>query len=349
MKIPLFKINQSSKDISKVASVIRSCRQWANGPISREFEKAIAKSTKNKYAVVSNSGTSALHAAMIALEISDGDEVIVPSFTFISTANAVLYVGAVPIFADIEEETYGIDPKTVLNLITPRTKAIVAVHYGGTPCRIAELRKIADDYGLWLIEDCAESMGADCGTYGDIACWSFCQNKIITTGDGGAATTNNKEIYNRLRLIVNLGKSGNDFTELGYNWRLSEIQSALGLAQLSRLKSIVSKRRANAKYLCGKLNVPYNKNSVFQLFTIRKNRRDIDKIKKNLKGVDWKVYFNPVHLTKYYQRLGYRKGTLPVTEKVSKEVITLPMYPDLTRRELDIIARNTWKALSSNR
>jgi dTDP-4-amino-4,6-dideoxygalactose transaminase len=346
MSIPLFKINQTLKDISRVSKVIKSGRQWAAGPMSTVFESAIANTAKTKYAVVCNSGTSALHATMIALGITEGDEVIVPSFTFISTANAPLYVGATPVFADIEEETFGIDPKIVLNLITSRTKAIIAVHYGGNPCKIKELKKIAADHGLFLIEDCAESMGADCGTYGDASIWSFCQNKIITTGDGGAITTNNKAIYDKLKLIVNLGKDGNDFSDLGYNWRLSEAQCALGLSQLSRIKNIIKKRKANAKYLASKLKVPYLRDSVYQLFTIRKTAKEISKIKKNLKGVDWKVYFKPVHLTKYYKRLGYADWPLPVTEKVSNEVITLPMFPDLTRKEMDTIARNTWTALS---
>jgi perosamine synthetase len=286
---------------------------------------------------------------MLALGIGKGDEVIIPSFTFISTANAPLYVGAKPVFVDIEEETYGLNPNVVLNRITKKTKAIIAVHYGGNPCKIKELKRICDDHGIFLIEDCAESMGADCGIYGDISIFSFCQNKIITTGDGGCLATNHTEIYKKLKKIVNLGKEGNDFTELGYNWRLSEMQCALGMSQLERINTIVKKRKSNAKYLAKKLNVPYLKNSVYQLFTIRKSQEEIKKLKNNLKGVDWKVYFNPVHLTDYYKRLGYLGGSLPATEKITNEVITLPMYPDLTRKDLDFIATQVWKALSSKK
>lgn len=349
IKIPLFKINQTKKDILSLTTIIKSGQCWANGGKCEEFEKNIANHIGTKYAVVCNSGTSALHAAMIALEIGKGDEVIVPSFTFISTCNAPLYVGATPVFADIEEENYGLDPKVVLNSITPKTKAVIAVHYGGNPCRIKELKKICDDHGLFLIEDCAESMGADCGTYGDISIFSFCQNKIITTGDGGAITTNRKAIYEKLKLIVNLGKSKNDFTELGYNWRLSEPQCALGMSQLERIDTIIEKRRKNAKWLAERLGVPFNQKSVYQLFTIRLSQKEILKLKKNLTGVDWKVYFNPVHLTSFYKRLGYSGGSLPATERISKEVITLPMYPDLTRKDLEFIATQVWKALSSKK
>jgi perosamine synthetase len=351
MKIPLFKINQTKKDISKVTDVIGSGRCWANGKLCEIFEKKIAKFVGTKYAVVCNSGTSALHAAMIALEIEKGDEVIVPSFTFISTANAPLYVGATPVFADIEDETYGIDPKVVLNLITPKTKAIIAVHYGGNPCKIKELKKIADDHGLFLIEDCAESMGADCGTYGDISIFSFCQNKIISTGDGGCLATNSKPIYEKLKQIVNLGKEKNEFVSLGYNWRLSEIQCALGISQLARIKTIIKKRKDNAKFLSKLLEIPYLEKSVYQLFTIRKTEKEIIKLKKRLNNyfIDWKVYFNPVHLSPFYKGLGYSEGSLPVTERVSKQVITLPMYPDLTMEELEHIGNKAWKILSSNK
>lgn len=348
MKIPLFRINQNQKDVLAVTEIIKSGRCWANGKKCDEFEKKIAVFVGTKYAVACNSGTSALHAAMIVLGIGKGDEVIVPSFTFISTANAPLYVGAKPIFADIEEENFGIDPKVVLNLITKRTKAIIAVHYGGNPCKIKELKKIADDHGLFLIEDCAESMGADCGKYGDVSIFSFCQNKIITTGDGGAIVTNNQVLYERLKRIVNLGKSGNDFVSLGYNWRLSELQCALGISQLARIKEIIKKRKANAKYLCKLLDIPYLDKSVYQLFTIRKSEKAIEALKERLKNnyIDWKVYFNPVHLTPFYKSLGYKEGSLPVTETVSKEVITLPLYPDLTRQEMEYIGTKVWKVLS---
>jgi perosamine synthetase len=348
MKVPLFKINQTQSDIKSITKILKSKTQWANGKECLKFEKQLSKKLKSKYAVVCNSGTSALHAAMIALEIGSGDEVLVPSFTFISTANAPLYVGAKPVFADIEKETFGIDPKDVLRKITDKTKAIIAVHYGGNPCKIEELRKIADDYGLFLVEDCAEAMGARVGLWGDISVWSFCQNKIITTGDGGALTTNSNNLYNNLKCIVNLGKVGNEFVSLGYNWRLSEIQCALGISQLKRLDYIINSRRSNAKYLSGKLGIPFLNNSVYQLFTIRKSEKEIFELKRRLPNyfISSKVYFDPVHLTPFYKGLGYTEGSLPVTERVSKQVITLPMYPDLTRQGMDYIANKVWKALS---
>lgn len=287
---------------------------------------------------------------MIALGISDYDEVIVPSFSFISTANAPLYVGARAVFADIETETYALDIDSVKSKVTGCTKAIILVHYAGQPAR--DRKKIANfakETGIYLIEDCAESMGADCGNYGDIACWSFCQNKIITTGDGGALTTNKKWLYDELKQIVNLGKKNNKFVSLGYNWRLSEMQCALGISQLASIDDFIAKRRSHAKYLCEKLQKPFDPNSVYQLFTVRYKAKEIARIKKNLKDVSWNVYFRPIHLTGYYKSLGYAEGSLPVTESIAKQVITLPMYPNLTRRDLDYIADKVWTAISSNR
>lgn len=342
----LFRPSLTSKDISAVTTVLKSRRHWANGTLAGELEKKLAEYLKSKYAVVCNSGTSALHAAMLALEISDYDEVIVPSFTFISTANAPAYVGATPVFADIEDETYGLDANDVLKKITDKTKAIIIVHYAGRPARdLRKIREIANDYNLFLIEDCCESMGADCGKLGDISCWSFCQNKIISTGDGGCLTTNNKSLYSELKLIVNLGKQKKQFVSLGYNWRLSEMQCALGITQLAEADNFISKRRKNSKLLSKLLGTDYYPESVYQLFTLRKTEKEIRKLKKKL-DIPWGVYFNPVHLSKYYQTLGYSKGSLPVTERVSKEVITLPMYPDLTRKDLAHIADNVWTALS---
>lgn len=187
-KIPLFKIYWDKEDIKAVTEAIKGGMNWAVGSNVEKFEKMIAKYIGAKYCVVFNSGTSALHATLLAYGIKEDDEVIVPSFTFIATANAPLFVGAKPVFADIEEETYGLDSEDVKEKITKKTKAIIPIHYGGCPCKIMELREVADDHNLILIEDAAESLGArigdkKVGTFGDSTMLSFCQNKIITTGD----------------------------------------------------------------------------------------------------------------------------------------------------------------------
>ena len=214
-KIPLFKIYWDKKDITAISDTIKKGTGWAVGPNVEKFEKEISKYIGVKYALVFNSGTSALHSLLLSYRIGPGDEIIVPSFTFIATANAVLFVGAKPIFAEIEEDTLGLDPKDIEKKITSKTKAIIVVHYGGSPCKIEEIKKIAKKYNLILIEDAAESLGAKfrdkkIGALGDSAILSFCQNKIITTGEGGAVVTNSKEIYEKLKLIRSHGRLENE-------------------------------------------------------------------------------------------------------------------------------------------
>src|SRR3990172_1871375 len=194
-RIPLFKIYWDRNDVAAVTSIIEKGANWAIGPEIKEFEKAVSEYIGVKYAVAVNSGTSALHVVLAAHGIGPGDEVIVPAFTFIATANAPLFVGAKPVFADIEEKTFGLDAADVEKKITPRTKAILPIHYGGCPCLIDELKEVAARHKLLLIEDAAEALGAavndrKVGSIGDIGILSFCQNKLVTTGEGGAVVTN---------------------------------------------------------------------------------------------------------------------------------------------------------------
>ena len=264
MKIPLFKIYWDEEDIEMVNNVIKRGAYWTTGPTTEEFEKMISEYVGSKYGVVFNSGTSALHSILLAYGIKEGDEVIVPSFTFISTANAPLFVGAKPIFADIEEKTFGLDPESVKEKITKKTKAIIPIHYGGGPCLIRDLKAIAEDHNLILIEDVAESFGAkikerNVGTFGDSAMFSFCQNKIITTGEGGAITTDSREIYEKLKLIRSHGRRENsnyfttseyaDYLTLGYNFRISDITAALGISQIRKIDEIIEMRSATWIYL----------------------------------------------------------------------------------------------------
>ena len=211
-KIPLFKIYWDKDDVKAVENAIKRGMSWAIGPEVTQFEQKLADYLKVKYCLTFNSGTSALHAALLAHGIGAGDEVIVPSFTFIATANAPLFVGAKPVFADIEEKTLGLDPADVEKKITPRTKAIIPIHYGGCPCLIEELRDVARRHNLLLIEDAAEALGAGingkkAGSIGDAGILSFCQTKTMTTGEGGAVTTGSPEIYEKLKLIRSHGRS----------------------------------------------------------------------------------------------------------------------------------------------
>jgi len=365
--IPLFKIYWDQQDVSAMTSAIESGMSWAEGPSINVFEDNLAAYVGKKHAVTFNSGTSALHAILLAYGIGEGDEVIVPSFTFIATANAPLFVGAKPVFAEIEETTYGLDPKDVKRKITSRTKAILPIHYAGCSCFIEELKRIADDNGLLLIEDAAEALGAEfggakAGSFGDAAVLSFCQNKIITTGEGGAVVTDSDEICNLLKLIRSQGRPNNssyftsttnaEYVSLGYNFRMSSLTASLGIAQLNKIDKIIAMRKKNAQRINELLSqieeVVIPKDiagfyQVYQLYTIRLggNSHMRDDLMQYLSdnGVISKVYFHPVHLTQFYkQRFGYQAGELPVTEKISAEVLTLPMYPSLSDTEITYIA-----------
>ena len=348
--IPLFKIHWDKSDIETVAKVIKSGKNWAIGKEVEELEKAVSKYVGVKHGVAFSSGTTALHALMLAYGIKEGDEVIVPSFTFVATANCILFVGAKPVFAEIERDSLGLDPEDVERKITDKTKAIIAVHYGGCPCEIRKLKRIAKRHKLLLIEDACEALGAKVGNFGDASVFSFCQNKIVTSGEGGMVTTNDSKLTEKLRLLRNHGKLGDDTVVLGYNFRMPNLLAALALSQFKRINKIVAKRRSNARYLTKLLfNGEIQDDHTYQLYTIL-FCKDRDKKKEALEkgGVCPKIYFTPIHLTKLYKSLGYCEGQLPITEQISKEVLTLPMYPDLTRKEMDQMAKILCKMISSD-
>ena len=371
MNIPLFKIFHDELDIEQVSTEINSGANWAVGPKVEEFEEKIANYMGCEYAVALNSGTSALHANLLANRIGKNDEVIVPSFTFIATANAPLFVGAKPVFADIEKDTFGLDPESVEENITKNTKAIIPIHYGGCPCKINNLKDLAEDNDLILIEDAAESFGADIngkmtGTFGDSGILSFCQNKIITTGEGGALITDSKKLYEEIVLIRSHGRLENedyfnsasffDYISLGYNWRMSNITSALGLAQIEKVNEIIQMRIEKSEYMTKRLNEetdevetfnpPKGYKCVYQLYSVLANFRDelIDYLSEN--GISSKIYFDPVHLSNFYSEKLKYKSTLPVTEEVSKKTLTLPMFPSITHDEIDYIASKIGKFYS---
>jgi len=362
-KIPLFKIYWDESDVENVSNCIKSGMYWAEGPVIQEFEALIADYIGTKYCVTFNSGTSAQHAALLASGIGEGDEVIVPSFTFISTANSALFVGAKPVFADIEEQTFGLDPNSVLENISSKTRAIMPVHYGGCPCKIKELREIADDYGLTLIEDAAEAFGAEIngkkvGSFGDTSMLSFCQNKVITTGEGGALVTDSEEIYQKLKLLRSHGRADNahyfsstqasDYITLGYNFRMSSLTASLGISQIQKTSEIIRMRRERAVYFTSRLKkevgnkvhfseIPDSYFNVYQLYTVLVDKRDELMGYLADRGIMTKVYFSPVHKTYFYQNvLGY-ECKLPVTEKLAENVLTLPMHPCLTFDEIDCV------------
>jgi len=364
-KIPLYKVDWDKEDVKTVTDVIKRGMDWAIGPEIEEFEQSLANYHDSKYCVVFNSGTSAGHAALLSLNLKPSSEIIVPSFTFIATANWPLMVGTKPIFSEIEEETLGMDPSYLDSIISKKTKVIMPIHYGGMPCKIIEIKKFAEQHKLILIEDSAESIGSTIGnkktgSFGDMSILSFAGNKVLTTGEGGAVIVNSKKLYEKLKLIRSHGRQTNlnyfqtnktpKYISLGYNWRMSSMTAALGISQLSKIDKLISKRRKNAQYLSSKLNkhskiiLPFdskNHKSVFQLYTIRitgKNLRDNLMAFLEKRGIMSKIFFEPVHLSKFYSKNMNKKISLPVTEKISQQVLTLPMYPSLTKDEINFIS-----------
>jgi perosamine synthetase len=366
MKIPLFKTYSDEDDVKAVSEVIKRGTFWAIGPEIEEFEKKIANYIGVKYALAFNSGTSALHTLLLAYEIK-GKEVIVPSFTFIATANAVILAGGKPVFAEVETDTFGLDYEDVKKRITPNTIAIMPIHYGGFPARdIENLKKLAEENNILLIEDAAQSIGSTVrekkvGSFGDSAIFSFCQNKILTTGEGGVILTNSEKIYNKAKFLRSHGRvelekdyfsstEDNDYIEPGYNFRMSSMTAALGLSQFEKINELINLRREKAKYLSNNLSKIKEINllkelennfQVYQMYTIK---LESEKIRNNLqkylmgKGIMSKVYFNPVHLKSLYKsECGFKEGDLPVTEELSSKILTLPFYPRISFNELDYI------------
>ncbi len=366
-KIPLFKIYWDDEDIEMITSSVKRGMFWAVGPNIEKFEGMLSEYIGRKYAIAFNSGTSALHAILLAYEIGQGDEVIVPSFTFIATANAPIFVGAKPVFADIKETDYGLDPDSVVCKITPRTKAIIPVHYGGGPCSITELKKTAEEHNLILIEDAAESFGAKhngkkVGTFGDSAMFSLCQTKVFTTGEGGFIVTDSQDIAEKLKLIRSHGRAETanyfssaeymDYVTLGYNFRMPDIVAALGISQLRKVDLLIEMRRKNSEYMTQALSgiedivLPEFPEEVFHVYQeyairVRAGAKMRDLLKAHLagRGILTRVSFYPIHLTHFYKNVLKYEDKLDVTEKVSSRALTLPMYPSITKEEMDCIAQ----------
>ncbi|WP_292465957.1 DegT/DnrJ/EryC1/StrS family aminotransferase [Methanolobus sp.] len=337
-------------EIEAVSDVLRS-GMIAQGQRVADFEQAFAEYNGVEHAVAVNSGTAALHAALLAHGIGKGDEVITSPFSFIATANAVLFTGATPVFADIEPETFNIDPDLMAEKIGPRTKAIMPVHLYGHPAEMDAIREIAEDRHLLLIEDACQSHGATfggkkVGSFGTGA-FSFYPTKNMTTSEGGMLTTNSKDVAEKARMIRAHGSAQRYLHEmLGYNLRMTDICAAIGLVQLQKLDRYTVQRQQNAESLTKGLQdvenitCPTVRNGcghVFHQYTVRTTRRDDLAAYLNDKGIGTGIHYPiPIHRQPYYQDLGYT-DSMPISEKASREVLSLPVHPQLAEEDINHI------------
>lgn len=328
----------------------------AQGPRVAEFEDAFASYIGTRHAIAVSSGTTALHLALLAAGVGPGDEVITTPFSFIATANAILYCGAKPVFVDIEEGTFNIDPCLIGGRITPRTKAILPVHLYGQSCALEKIVAMCSKRGLALIEDACQAHGAEyagrrVGSFGT-GCFSFYPTKNMTTGEGGMITTNDSGVAEKARILRAHG-AGQRYhhTHLGYNYRMTDIAAALGITQLRRLDEFNSRRIANARALTAgiagisSLQAPVEVGGtrhVFHQFTVRVRKgspvtRDQLAMSLKEKGIASGVYYPlPIHKQPLYQKMGYVE-TLPVAEEASRQVLSLPVHPGLSRDDVERI------------
>jgi len=323
----------------------------AQGPRVKAFEEAFAEMCGVKHAVATSSGTTALHVALLAHEIGPGDEVITSPFTFIASANSVLFTGARPVFVDIDPVTFNVDPAQVEDAITPRTKAILPVHLFGLMAEMDALMDIAEAHGLIIIEDACQAHGAaykgkKAGSFGT-GTFSLYPTKNITSAEGGMITTNDDEIAERCRVIRQHGMRRRYYhDELGFNFRMTDVHAAIGLAQLGKLERFNAQRMANAAYLTAHLRgvtpptVPEGYHHVFHQYTVRVPGGKRDELAAYLRenGVGTGIYYPvPIHQQTYYvHELGYDQ-TLPEAERATGEVLSLPVHPALTQADLETI------------
>jgi UDP-4-amino-4,6-dideoxy-N-acetyl-beta-L-altrosamine transaminase len=377
-EIPFFVPWITDEDKEEVLKILSS-RWLTGGPKAKEFEKQFADYVRVKHAVSVSSCTAALHLAMRALNIKHGDEVIVPVFTFASTANAVIFCGAKPVFADIDTRTFNLTTEDILNKVTKKTKAVTVVHYAGQPADMKEIMEIAEDHRLHVIEDCAHSLGAGyqgrkTGGIGTAGCFSFYPTKGITTVEGGMLTTNEEQIAKKAKLLREHGMTRSaldrekgaewyyDVADLGYNYRLTEVQAALGISQLKRVEDGIKKRVELAHYYTTKLSkikgiiTPYeakNRTHVYHLYVIKVLKekfglsRDELFTKLSSKGIGLSVHYTPLHFMTLYKKMGtYHTGSFPNAEEAYKEVLSLPLFPTMTRNQINYVVNSIQDCLS---
>jgi dTDP-4-amino-4,6-dideoxygalactose transaminase len=373
-KIPLADIDFDSKEEAAVLEVIRS-RWLTMGAVTQAFEEEFASYVGARHAIAVANGTAALHLACMGLGLGLGDEVIVPSLTFVATANAVRYTGAIPVFADIESELdLDISLSSIVQNLTDKTRAIMVMHYGGYACDMPEITEFARAHGLMVIEDAAHAVGSEiegrkAGVWGDVGCFSFFSNKNMTTGEGGMVVTNDDSVAEKMRLLRSHGMTSMswdrhkghawsyDVVELGYNYRMDEIRAALGRVQLSKLEKNNARRRAlstlyrdQLEELIPTIVVPFSEprgTSACHLFPILlpvgyDRIRFMEHLKTN--GIQTSIHYPPIHKFQTYSESGEDHYNLPMTENVAGREVTLPLYAGLTDENIAYVAQTVRSA-----
>jgi perosamine synthetase len=355
-QIPLARPFLDRREEELVLEVLRS-GDLALGPMYRRFEEAFADVAGTRYAVACSSGTAGLHACLQRVGVGPGDEVITSAFSFVASANVILFQHATPVFAEIDERTLNVDPAAIEAAITPRTKAIIPVHIFGYPCEIGAISRIAAAHGLAVVEDACEALGASVdgrplGTFGNPAVYGFYPNKQITTGEGGMITTDDPDVERELRSIVNQGRSDNGdwlvHQRLGFNFRMDEMSAAVGLAQLEKLEFLLAERaRVASRYqqlLAGVdgIELPHAGGHARTWFIYYVRLADgIDRRAviegMDARGIATRPYLPAIHLQPEYRRLGMCEGMLPITERVSRSTLALPFFIQLEDQDIEYV------------
>lgn len=359
--IPYGKQTIGAEDIAAITEVLNS--DWlTTGPKVVEFEQAVADFCGVEHGVAMSNGTAALHAAMASLEIAPGDEVIVPAITFVATANAVVYQGGTPVFADVDPDTLLVDPSSIKERLSPRTKLIVAMDYAGQPCEYDALREISSARGIPLLADACHAIGAEykgtkVGALADVTTLSFHPVKPITTGEGGMVLTSDDKLAEKMRVFRNHGITTDfrqresagawdyDMVSLGYNFRLPDLACALGISQLKKLPAWIARRNEIAEIyrkafdsMPGVEPIPMraNRSHGYHLFVVKvAGDRTAAFRKLRAEGIGVSVHYKPVYLHPFYQARGYQAGLCPIAEREFQKLLSLPIYPLMSQEDVE--------------
>ena len=377
-RIPLADIDFGPEESAAVADVIHS--KWLTmGAVTQEFERAFADYMGARYAIAVANGTAALHLACLAVGLSPGDEAIVPSLTFVATANAIRYTGATPVFADIVgENDLNVSYQSIKNLITKRTRAIVVVHYGGYACQMPDIMGLAHEYNLKVIEDAANAVGSELegrklGTWGGLGCFSLFSKKNMTTGEGGMIVTDDESISQRLHRLRSHGMTtmtwdrhkghawSYDVVDLGYNYRIDEIRAALGVVQLRKLEKNNARRRQltqlyheTLQEMVPQITLPFGTHpgiSAAHLMSVllpRSANRVYFMEQLKTHGIQTSIHYPPIHLFSAFQDAQHGDGSLSITEDIAAREVTLPLYPTMPDDDITIITNTAREALQGS-